>query len=129
MVKPAITFVSVLDCFHTIELNPAPEEEDKVYCSRCGDYRSVALVSAEWRIRCATCRHGRKYGSDEMTARRAAGKHAVEHGHDVKVMLGGSQVDLISPPGAPLPGILGWVKAHPEHQGMLRRDRPTVDLA
>lgn len=112
--------LSLLDCFHTGTFDPLPVEGDTVLCSKCQDYRVVTVVTIEWRIRCTGCRLGKRYGADETGARRAAGTHADAFKHSVKLFRGASQVGLIAAPDAPLPGTLGWVRAHPEHQSVLR---------
>lgn len=109
-VKPKLTrYVTQLVCMHDVYYDPPPKEEDIVYCRRCGDYRGVTVASAEWIIRDADSGWTRRYGTDEVEARRGAAQHVMRYPtHTVRLWHGGLLRAEINAPNAgnqEIPGI------------------------
>jgi hypothetical protein len=121
-----------LRCGHTGQYNPPPRVEDlELYCRQCGEYREVVDDSdMEWRIKCAHCSLGRRFGTDEDAAYRTAARHAIKNPtHRVKITDGETE-DYLGGTEPYIPEIQEWLAQNPTHQTSLRslpkRDPPGV---
>ena len=130
----ASRFLSTLHpCNHVVRFDPAPTIGDEVYCTRCARYRIVSDCEPEWSIRCLEkgCHHTRYFGSDDVSAKRAAHKHAIRFDHDVRVTRGFRTMSTVYPHGEQetvprhgrdnTPSVLAWLERNPDHAQSLRR--------
>jgi hypothetical protein len=71
-----------LNCGHT-----RPDDRvqgGEAYCGRCFGVRQVIAHYGEYHVKCVTCPYGRKFGTDQAAASRAALRHQKVSGHAVR---------------------------------------------
>ena len=84
-----------LSCQHRrIFPAPCPRKDETVWCSRCGDYRTVAAVLGVYRVKCRHCRLSRPYSYNLLTAGQAMMSHRRTYGtHVVDLWQGEKRID------------------------------------
>jgi hypothetical protein len=119
-----------LNCQHTAEFVPAPKLGERLYCSRCQEYRVYIKSLIQYSIKCTVCRRNKRYGADRTTAYRDAIKHVRRNvTHGVRVVKDGKLEQLISQETESIPGIdvsvNDWLRLNPTHQSSLKSLNPS----
>lgn len=98
--RSGIPKLYALPCGHDVLLSIEPAEGDWFWCCRCDknvQLKDVKGETKQWRIKCESCGHGRKFNQARCDAERAARRHALNHpAHDVEVLYGNNPVIKIN---------------------------------
>lgn len=114
-----MTTLITLQCGHEGRFSPPPRFRDQVYCTRCGDYTTVAPVS-QWQIRCEACTLARRFGADEHEARRTGRRHLIRYPTHTVILGHGPDTERMSADDTALPDYVQWHRDNPEHASALR---------
>jgi hypothetical protein len=76
VLKTSGQYVFFLSCLHTVRYSIGePTSGDKVFCTRCYDYRMVLHREGLYGVNCRHCRYAKNYGG-KLSAMTWAEKHS-----------------------------------------------------